>query len=177
MKKSIITFVILFLVSSVSAKEDWKESKSNHFVVYYKQAPEDFVKTVMESAEEYYEQISRNLGVRRYQSWTWDQRASIYIFDNVDDYVETGSELKWSHGMASIRQKTIRTFPAAHGFFDSTLPHELTHIIFRELIGYEARIPLWFEEGVAMYQEKAKRWGARKAVQKAIAEGKFIPLK
>lgn len=70
----------------------------------------------------------------------------------------------------------IRTFPSAHGFFDSTLPHELGHIIFREFIGFKAQIPSWFEEGVAMYQEKARRWGAHDTVRKAMEDGTFKPL-
>ncbi len=84
--------------------------------------------------------------------------------------------MRWSHGSASAKEKEIRTFPAAAGFFDSTLPHELGHIIFREFIGHSARIPLWLEEGVAMYQEKAKRWGANRLVQEAMANGTFLSL-
>ena len=72
--------------------------------------------------------------------------------------------------------KIIRTFPSAHGFFDSTLPHELGHIIFREFVGFKGEIPIWFEEGVAMCQEKAKRWGAHDMVRKAIEDGTFKPL-
>ncbi|HSV43874.1 MAG TPA: hypothetical protein VLJ10_04900, partial [Candidatus Bathyarchaeia archaeon] len=36
--------------------------------------------------------------------------------------------------------------------------------------------PTWFDEGVAMQQEKARRWGADRDVQKAITNGVFIPL-
>ena len=64
----------------------------------------------------------------------------------------------------------------AHGFFDSILPHELGHIVFREFIGANTKIPLWMEEGVAMFQEKAKRWGANKVVKMAIDNKTFIPL-
>ena len=37
-------------------------------------------------------------------------------------------------------------------------------------------MPLWFEEGVAIYQEKAKRLGSNKTVREAIENGQFIPL-
>jgi len=68
------------------------------------------------------------------------------IYDNADDYVQAGKMASWSHGVASPKNKVIRTFPAAHGFFDSTLPHELGHIIFREFVGFKAQVPIWFEE-------------------------------
>ncbi len=165
------------MITSVEGQEQWNEYRANHFIIYYKNVPQDFVKTVEQQAEYYYQEITDNLGFRRFTTWTFDERAKIYIYDDQDDYIKSARELHWSHGAANTKTKTIRTFPSAHGFFDSTLPHELGHIIFREFVGPLADIPLWFEEGVAMYQEKAKRWGARKAVQKAIAEGKFIPLK
>lgn len=178
MKLKMIPMVLIALVMmeiSVHAKE-WKEYKRQHFIIYYKKAPFEFVETVEQTSEDYYREISENLGFTRYKGWNWDERAKIYIYDNADDYVKTGKQAGWSHGVASPRDKVIRTYPSAHGFFDSTLPHELGHIIFREFIGFKARIPSWFEEGVAMYQEKAKRWGAHDTVRKAIENGTFKPL-
>jgi len=157
--------------------EDWKEYKKKHFIIYYKEAPMGFVKNVEEAAEQYYQEITKNLGFTRYKGWTWNDRARIYIYDDREDYVESGKVVRWSHGMASPKTKVIRTFPAAHGFFDTTLPHELGHIIFREFVGFKARVPLWFEEGIAMYQEKAQRWGADRRVREALEDGRFIPLK
>ncbi len=158
------------------AKNEWKELSSTHFIIYYKAAPLDFVKSVEKSAEQYYGEIAENLGYTRYESWTYDKRARIYIYNDQEDYVNSAKQFKWSHGAASVKTKEIRTFPTAHGFFDSTLPHELGHIIFREFIGFSGHVPGWMDEGVAMYQEKAKRWGANKVVKDAIKAKKFIPL-
>lgn len=168
-------FVSMFSATPVLAAE-WKEYKRQRFIVYYKKAPFDFVETVEEASGQYYLEITSNLGFTRYKGWSWDNRAKIYIYDNAEDYIVTGKQAGWSHGVASPRDKVIRTYPSAHGFFDSTLPHELGHIIFREFIGFKARIPSWFEEGVAMYQEKARRWGAHDTVRKAIADGTFKSL-
>lgn len=182
MRIFLIIFWMVFVLSSSTTLQaentkGWKEHKQrSHFIIYYKEAPLDFIETVAESAEQYYEEIARDLGYTRYVGWTWDDRAKIYIYDSPEDYVDSAQQASWSHGVASPKDKIIRTFPAAHGFFDSTLPHELGHIILREFIGFKAQVPLWFEEGVAMYQEKAKRWGVHDLVRKAIADGKFIPL-
>lgn len=180
MKRTIINFLIFyFFLSTVGSysEEKWQEYLSRHFVIYYHQAPLDFIKTVEENAEEYYHDIASDLGFTRYDSWTWDQRAKIYIYDDADHYVQSSQQANWSHGAAFVQEKIIRTFPSAHGFFDSTLPHELGHIIFREFVGFSADVPGWFDEGVAMYQEKAKRWGTRKIVRQAMGEGRLIPLK
>jgi len=178
MRSKIILILLFALICTGMpvCAEEWNEYKRTHFIIYYKKAPLDFVKTVEETAEQYYREIAENLGFTRYKGWSWDDRAIIYIYDDAEDYVESGKQAGWSHGITSPRDKIIRTFPSAHGFFDSTLPHELGHIIFREFIGFRAQIPSWFEEGVAMYQEKAKRWGAHQEVRKFIKNGTFKPL-
>lgn len=177
MKRILLSLIVLLLTSSsVFCEEHWKEYRCQHFLIYYHEAPDDFVKNVEQAAEQEYEEIARNLGFTRYEGWSWDNRAKIYIYDDQEQYM-AARNISWSHGMALVQQKVIRTFPSAAGFFDSLLPHELGHIIFREFVGYKSRIPLWLDEGVAMYQEKAKRWGVNKLVAKTIQDGKFIPLK
>jgi len=171
-------FIGILLISAgpVCAEEAWKEHRGRHFIIYYKDAPQGFVKSVEKAAESYYREITENLGFTRYKGWTWDDRAEIYIYRDQEDYQMNSRAASWSHGAASIRERVIVTFPSAHGFFDSTLPHELGHIIFREFIGVRSPIPAWLDEGVAMYQEKAKRWGANKRVLQAIEDETFIPL-
>jgi hypothetical protein len=176
-QKFFLIVCFVFIHQQVFAnQENWSEHPSAHFIIYSKSIPEDFIDTVETASEEHYVQIAKALGFRRDQSWVSDKRAKIYIYQNADDYVANAMQNQWSHGAAFASQKTIRTFPAAHGFFDSTLPHEMGHIIFREFIGLEPDVPLWFEEGVAMYQEKAKRFGAHQVVKKAVENGEFIAL-
>jgi hypothetical protein len=171
-------FLFVFVCGHAAAGQDqWNEYKSAHFLIYYKSIPLDLIKTVEGAAEDHYQQIAKGLGFRRDESWVSDRRAKIYIYQDAKDYISNAQQHQWSHGAAFAAEKTIRTFPAAHGFFDSTLPHEMGHIIFRECIGLEAEVPLWFEEGVAMYQEKAKRFGAHTIVKTAVEKGEFIALK
>jgi len=178
----ILVVMLALSVVQVSAyaqnTKKWNEYKrARHFIVYYKKAPKDFVKTVGEAAETAYKDITHNLGFIRYKGWNWDERVKIYIYDDQRDYVESGGQARWSHGVASAKTKEILTFPQAHGFFDSTLLHEMGHIIFREFVGFKNFIPLWFEEGVAMYQEKAKRWGSDEIVRSSIKDGSFMTIK
>jgi len=179
MKIKILIAICLLQVSwcaKACADENWTEYRSRHFRIYYRSAPRNFVKNIEDMAERYYDEITRNMGFFREHNWTFDDRAQIYIYDSQQEYVNSAQIAGWSHGSADPKDKIIRTFPAAHGFFDSTLPHELGHIIFREFVGQSKAIPLWFEEGVAMYQEKARRWGVDAIVKEAIEDGSFIPL-
>lgn len=180
LRHKIFVFVLLLipaLDATASGPDKWNEYRSAHFLIYYKSIPLDFIKTVEGAAEDHYQAIAKGLGFQREESWVSDKRAKIYIYQDANDYILNGEQQQWSHGSAFAAAKTIRTFPSAHGFFDSTLPHEIGHIIFREFVGLEADAPLWFEEGVAMYQEKAKRFGVNSIVKTALENGEFIALK
>lgn len=169
-------FIFCVATFGVQAEVAWRTYPQRHFVIYTKDVPQDFVERVKERASEYYQEIIDRLGFIGYRGSLESERIKIYIYKNAEEYLEGTRQAHWSHGSASVRSREIQTFPAAHGFFDSTLPHELGHIIFRDRIGLEAEVPLCFEEGVAMYQELARRWGAREVIQAAMAQGQFIPF-
>ena len=182
MMKSKVFWGLMVLVLCVTAKADanakkeWVEQKGGNFIIYHRDVPQHFVDSVMEAAEEEFKNVTVNLGIARYQSWAWDKRAAIYIYRDEQDYVQNGGQAGWSHGAALVATKTIKTYPMANGFFDSILPHELGHIIFHEFVGLDADVPLWLDEGVAMFQEKARRLGSDQVVKKAMENGQFIPL-
>ncbi len=180
-KKISLLFLLIMVVIGETkgfADEKWQEYKTLHFIIYYRDVPEDFVKSIEETAEYYYYEIAKNLGFYRDKNWSFDERAAVYIYSDAQDYLASMKELpKWSAGAAFLGEKTIRTFPSQAGFFDSLLPHELGHIILREFIGSGVQVPSWFDEGVACYQEKARRWGVNKYVKETIDNNKFIPLK
>lgn len=167
----------VFLVLSVSAAEavEWHELKSDHFIVYYKKAPFGFVEKTDTKAEENYKRTAATLGFIRYKGWLWGDRAKIYLYDDVEDYRKS-SGLGWAAGSVQTGSKSISAYPSAQGFFDTTLPHEIGHIIFRDFVGMRAVVPLWFEEGIAMYQEDSGHWSADDAVRRLIDERQFISI-
>ena len=169
------------LLASISFADDntgaWQQMKGQNFIIYYRaDVPEDFVKTTMDTAEEELRRVTDNLGITNNQEWDLEKQIKIYIYSDRDDFVKNGGQAIWAHGTAFAKAKTIKLYPDAYGFFDNLLPHELGHIIFRDYIGFTAIVPKWFEEGVAIYQEKAKRLGSNKAVKNAIENGQFISL-
>ncbi|MEK7849992.1 MAG: peptidase MA family metallohydrolase [Candidatus Omnitrophota bacterium] len=176
MKTTIIALACYLTLCSFVFSEDFSEKKSDHFIVYYKDVPAEFVGTIIDYSERYYNELTEKLGFTRYDYWTWDKRAKIYVYPDQETYLKETRQPSWSSGAAAYDQKTIWTFPRESGFFDSLLPHELGHIIFREVIGGRD-VPLWLEEGVASYLEQAKRFGSDKIVLDAIDNKSFIPLK
>jgi len=176
MKITIIALACYLALCPFASAQDLSETKSDHFIVYHKDVPAEFVNTIIDYSERYYNELTQKLGFTRYDYWTWDKRAKIYVYPDQETYLKETKQPSWSSGVAAYDQKTIWTFPRESGFFDSLLPHELGHIIFREVIG-EGNVPLWLEEGVASYLEQAKRFGSDKAVLDALGDNSFIPLK
>ncbi|MDE2027598.1 MAG: hypothetical protein KGK03_02265 [Candidatus Omnitrophica bacterium] len=178
--KIILLTALAVLLADVSfagtPQSGWQVMKGQDFVIYYRQdVPNDFIQTTMDTAEDELRDVTDDMGIIDESQWG-DKPVKIYIYSNQRDFVQNGGQAGWSHGAAFARARTIKAYPEASGFFDSILPHELGHIVFRDDIGYTAQVPLWFEEGVAIYQEKAKRLGSDTLVREALKNGQFIPL-
>jgi len=172
-----LVLYFLFFTSGSASADEWRIVKSAHFIIHYKSAPEDFIKQVMNKSEDLYNKIADELGFRRFDFWLWDKRAKVYIWDNALDYQAGTGQPSWSSGCALAREKIIQTFPYAEGFFETILPHEMGHIIFREFVGFENKaIPLWLDEGIASYQEKARYSNIGKLLKESIRNGKFMNL-
>ncbi len=180
MKKLFFLSLLILIFSAVLlAQQDdkWQTKKSTHFIVYYKNAPDDFTDHLIESAEEYYDKIADDLGFRRYNFWLWENRAEIYIYDNAREYQDATGQPGWSAGCAVAKKKIIKTFPYAQGFFDTVLPHEMGHIIFREFVGFDNHaVPIWLDEGVACYQGSLRRSLANKLLKETMRHKSFMNL-
>ncbi|MFH1678737.1 MAG: peptidase MA family metallohydrolase [Candidatus Omnitrophota bacterium] len=183
MKKIFLFLVILFSFSrGICAEVDsslWQTEKSQHFIIYYQDDGAGFVKELINQAENYYNSIVDELGFRRFDFWSWDRRAKIYLYKSSSEYHRDTRRMGWSGAMVSVKQRTIKTYIGQGNFFDSMLPHEMTHIIFREFVGDRNHLPLWLDEGIASSQEKANlanRMGIAKDIINQDAYLKFDDL-
>ncbi|RKY33687.1 MAG: hypothetical protein DRP69_06060 [Candidatus Duberdicusella sinuisediminis] len=159
MKFKVFFLSLFFCFTCFSIKAlEWKELKGEHFIIYV--LKEDaFSQEALRRAEKYYQDIAHYLGYARYSNfWTWDNRVKIYIYPDKKSYLKYSGQPQWSEGMANYTNKQILTYRGAKSFLDSILPHEITHLLFRDFIGFESKVPLWLDEGVAQWaQEKDRR--------------------
>ncbi|MBL7155671.1 MAG: hypothetical protein ISS90_00835 [Candidatus Omnitrophica bacterium] len=172
-----VIIIIGLLCCGLAQASGWQAVKSEHFVVYYKE-DKNFAGETLRQAEKYYNKIASDLGYSRYDKfWQWENRVKIYIYPTREDFVEsTGIERQWANGMANYEKKEIISYKWSKGFTESLLPHELTHLIFRDFVGFTGKIPLWLDEGVAQWEEKA-RGHAIKIVKNLIKDGNYIPVR
>ncbi|MBU1727196.1 MAG: hypothetical protein KJ880_06175 [Candidatus Omnitrophica bacterium] len=180
MKRIIFFLFVFFLVFGLALAEKegkWNQEKGTHFIIYYHNASRPFISKLLEKAEEYYNSIADDLGFRRFDFWLWDKRAKIFVYDNALAYQASTGQPAWSLGCARAEDKIIDTYVDAEGFSEGVLPHEMAHIIFRELVGFHNKaIPLWLDEGVASYEQKDKYSNVNAIIYSAIRDKSFMTL-
>ena len=156
------TWVIWALLSSflfaplqVYAGSDvWNNvEKSKHFLIYYQEASTDYIRRLVREAEHCYKNITEYLGFARFDFWIWDNRCKIFLYPDEQAYLVSTGVIGWSRGHVQVAKKEISTYMWQEMLFDTILPHEMGHIIFREFVGFNRELPLWLDEGVACMQE------------------------
>lgn len=172
-------FYLQWSIHTVCAQEQWQELKSEHFIVYYEEgASKKFAEEVASKSETYYKSIASELGYQRYSGfWTWENRVKIYIYPNKESFLNATGQNRWSEGMADYTHKAILSYAWHEGFLDALLPHEMTHLIFRDFVGFKGEVPLWMDEGVAQWMEPRKRELLVPAMRNLIQQNNILSLK
>ena len=127
-------------------------------------------------AEDYYNSIVDGLGFRRFDFWSWDNRAKIYLYRNAEDYHRDPHRVSWSGAEVSVTNKTIASFFGQDGFIDSILPHEMGHIIFREFVSTKINLPLCIDEGVACSQEESQLPSRMQFARELVLRNNYLPF-
>ena len=164
---------LIFICSVSSAQVTtslWQIKKSDHFIVYYQDAPTGYIDEEITKAERYYRDITEELGFTRYEGfWTWDKRAKIYLYKDKDSYQAATNQPAWSGAKVEVVRRQLDAYVHMEYFLDNILPHEMGHMIFREFVGYDRKLPLWLDEGIACFAEKKYR-DKRISAARAIAD-------
>jgi len=163
--------------------EGWLKFEGDHFVVLCPPGiDEDEAHAVLDHAEDYYNDIADDIGYTRYQNfWTWGNRVKIIIFGDKDTYVRQTGQPPWSGGFASMyselfKSRIIVSYAGQPNFIEVILPHEITHLILHDFIGFDRPIPRFFDEGVAQLEQKDDSLNHMDAMAHLIVGGRIIPL-
>jgi hypothetical protein len=174
----VLFFFAMFVMASpvFAAAPEWQVFKGKHFLVHYLDNPA-FAEKVAGRAEEYYGSITVDLGFARFDNfWLWENRVKIYIYSSKGEFARATNAPEWAIGKTECGRREIFTFPGNDDFMDSVLPHEMTHLILMDFIGFKGEIPLWLNEGVAQWEEPAKRAKLSKIARRLAAGGQYISL-
>jgi hypothetical protein len=189
-KRLILSVFLLFGMTSAAMAIDasfeppgWLQFKGDHFVVLCASSDdEDVSRDILNHAEDYYNDIADDIGYSRYHNfWTWDNRVKIILFHDQGSYVRETGQPPWSQGFASIyselfKSRIIVAYRDQPDFLNVILPHEITHLILHDFIGFDRPIPRFFDEGVAQLEQKDDSLSHMDVVSHLITGGNIIPL-
>jgi len=170
---------LLLVGSSTPAigEEAWRELKGKHFVIYYANNGRS-ARDTLNAAEKYYKTITRDLGFTRHDSfWLWEKRVSIRLFESRQAFAANNAAPDWAVGAANHDKREISRVASTASFVDGVLPHEMAHLMFREFMGLGDDVPIWLNEGVAMWEEAGRRKEARDATVRLARADRLIPLR
>jgi hypothetical protein len=111
-KISVLNFLV-FLSFSFSVQAEvtssfWQTDKSQHFIVNYQYAPAGYISELIGLAEKYYTGIIDELGYRRFDFWSWDKRAKIYLYKQGPDYLKDANRSDWSGASVNVKDRMIK---------------------------------------------------------------------
>jgi len=157
------------------ARGEWFVRETEHFSVFYRDVAQ--AKIVSDKAEYYFEKISYDLGYEG--KIKWDKKCQVYIEEDVDKWKKFLKDIGFDPELVggfvpNYTKGEMFLCAVSDGYLAITFPHELTHLIFREIAG-KSTIPLWLNEGLANYEASVTSI-SNKLLIKQIKKGKHILL-
>ena len=151
---------------------------SKHFIVYsYSKKKAAYL---AKKAEVVAGRVIRHSGVSRFAPWK--TKAIIVLYKNHSEYVKETGQPGWSGGTAGIvthgplTHRAIYLYEGAPNLFSNILPHEITHLVFMQIMGAKANIPLWLNEGLAVYEQKDKGRSLKIIAARNMKKNGYIKL-
>ncbi len=163
--------------------QGWLSFSGDHFVVLCASSDdEELAHEVLNHAEDYYHDIADDIGYSRYHNfWTWNNRVKIILFPDKDSYVRKTGRPDWSGGFALMysemfKSRVIVSYKGQPNFIEVILPHEITHLVLHDFIGFGRPIPKFFDEGVAQREQKDDSLDHMDVMAQLITGGMIVPL-
>lgn len=131
-------------------------SSGTHFVVHGRNAW--LAERVLAVADHQVEDILSSLGdtVRL----NWDGPCPIYLLPDAEQFQAATGQPAWSGGLSHteslngrLTRQYLTVYQTSARLLESTVPHEVSHLVFSAVIAYAAGVPLALHEGFAVSQE------------------------
>ncbi|MFC1620982.1 peptidase MA family metallohydrolase [Candidatus Omnitrophota bacterium] len=133
-------------------KGKWFLKETEHFSIFYTDLAQ--AKIVSDKAEYYFEKIVYDLGYE--DRIKWRTKCQVYIVESIDQWKSFLKKIGFNPELVggfvpNYKEREMFLCVLSDGYLAVTFPHELTHLIFRD-IADKSTIPLWLNEGLANYE-------------------------
>lgn len=153
---------------------DWQLLKQGQIDVHWYGQSSDFGQIVLSQAIDNVKRISGNLG------GTLLRPINLWIYQTPEDFrgaLSPGVH-EWVGGIAfpSLNEASIVVDSVNAETLIRDMPHELTHLIFHQLTEQGILAPLWFDEGMAVYNQTYHEPDMKQVFKAALASHKLFRL-
>lgn len=157
------------------SKGNWFLRESGHFSIFYRDLSQ--AKIVGDKAEYYFEKIVYDLGYEK--DLKWNKKCQVFIVESPDKWKDFLKSIGFNADLIggfvpNYGETEMFLCALSEGYLALTFPHELTHLIFKEVAGKNT-IPLWLNEGLANYEASLTSI-SNELLTKSIKQGTHILL-
>lgn len=144
----LLVCIPLLVPRSVWARDkEWKELESKHFVVFYEKASEGH--RVLDEAESLYPRITSDF------NYYPMRKINVYVYHSHSRFLaQSPSGVTRAYSQPFMNKMFIS---ATQESVESSVAHELSHIVFLQSLPDSSKVPFWFVEGIAIHQSQLGR--------------------
>ncbi len=162
-------------VEYTDSHHDWKRLEDEHVILFWYDQPDSFGQSFFTVAQVAYDHVARITGT------TTDRPIRVVIYNNHEDFCYHFAPLTcedWiggqSYGISGI---TVQGSGNVDWLAFDAIPHELAHIFYSVILRNSyVRIPRWFGEGLAVYNEPTNHTAEMELVKAAEEKGELVPV-
>ncbi len=162
-------------VEYTDAHHDWKRLEDEHVIVFWYDRPDKAGQAIFEAAQEAYGHVANMTGT------TTDKPVRLVIYNTHEDFCYLFAPLAcqdWVGGQSFTESSLVVLWGTDMTWLTyEAIPHELAHLFYQAICDKTyVRIPAWFREGLAVYNERTDHSREMAIVQAAVEEGQLASL-
>lgn len=139
------------ILSMVDTRFNWQQLSQDNLQVHWYNQPQSFGQDLLQEASKDLSSISTNLGGKLRRP------INLWIYQNTDDFHSSlpPDTREWVGGIAfpSLSQASLVVESMNSDTINRDMPHEMTHLVFHQLTEKGIYAPIWFDEGLAVYNQ------------------------
>jgi hypothetical protein len=180
--KPLTTLVAIILASPAYAltftatNTPYQALETSHFIVRYELGDRQAAQDVAKALEANYNKITKDLGIKP------KEKTIIELYTTPGLYQRYKKPAEWAIGGKVYPEWNMMALPSpstwgkanVHRYEDlwHVLPHEYTHLLLRRYT-----LPMWLDEGVAVYESGQWNPGYKRILKEAIKKDELLSLK
>jgi len=153
----------------------WRSLTEGKVTIFWYEGDESFVQELMAAAQQALARLAEDTGAHL------EEPAKLYIYVSAQDL--RGAMIypqEWTGGVAFTRYGIIAIgiAPGDLGWGKRAIAHELAHLVIHQMtLNPYIDLPIWLDEGLAMYAEGTLELALATYLDRAVAENSLISVR